>query len=236
LGPRQLGFTDMANLTLNRALDLAHIDFAEYTGGDATPVSPNELDVANDRYTAQIFGSSYFYLGDGTVTSVDAQYKGKDAFHIDGLEVAFSTLSADRDDSDAVLNDLFGGNDAMIGSSGDDGLTGLGGDDLLKGGKGADTLIGGAGADHLVGGKGADHFTFTDAADSAKGASDVISGLSAEDVVDLSAFGITAEDLSMSYRADKDLTTYKVDTNGDGATDLSFTARGDHTGDTHFVF
>ena len=93
------------------------------------------------------------------------------------------------------------GNDALIGGDGDDALDGGAGNDFLAGGDGDDTLRGGADTDFLVdgpgdddlyGGDGVDFFIFSPVAGT--GGSDVIlDWSSAEDRIDLSAFGLTEE-------------------------------------------
>ena len=92
-----------------------------------------------------------------------------------------------------------GGNDTLTGGAGEDTLTGGidndmlnggAGDDTLNGDAGADTLTGGAGDDDLSGGTDADTFVFS-TADS--GDSDAILDYTTGDMIDLSAFELTAE-------------------------------------------
>ena len=71
-------------------------------------------------------------------------------------------------------------------------LSGGAGDDTLNGGGGDDTLTGGAGDDDLSGGVGDDTFVFS-TADS--GDSDAILDYTG-DMIDLSAFDLTADRLS----------------------------------------
>ena len=87
---------------------------------------------------------------------------------------------------------LYGGpgEDTINGGEGDDKLVGCTGDDTLNGDAGADMLIGLAGSDDLTGGIGDDTFVFS-TADS--GDSDAILDYSDGDMIDLSAFELTAE-------------------------------------------
>ena len=97
------------------------------------------------------------------------------------------------------------GADALAGNLGDDVLMAGEGGDSLQGGEGADKLVGGAGEDRLEGGAGDDHLWGGEW--SADGASDTFvfspgSGQdmvhdfeTASDVIDLSAYGITWEEL-----------------------------------------
>ena len=85
----------------------------------------------------------------------------------------------------------------VSGLGGDDKITTLGGNDTIDGGTGRDTvnagngndfIIGGGGADKLTGSAGNDTFVFKAVADSAKGASDVITDFThGADKMDLSA-------------------------------------------------
>ena len=97
------------------------------------------------------------------------------------------------------------GDDTLNGGGGDDMLMGGEGDDTLVGGDGADTLTGGSGDDDLTGGGGVDTFVFSTAD---AGDSDVILDFDttqdANDVLDLSAFGLDMEQLmdAIEYRGD----------------------------------
>jgi len=77
------------------------------------------------------------------------------------------------------------GQDKLQGGAGIDLLRGGGGDDRLFGGVGADTLDGGAGNDRLQGDAGADTFILSDGIDR------VMDFVDGEDLLDVSAFGIT---------------------------------------------
>ena len=104
---------------------------------------------------------------------------------------------------------LYGGSgeDTIMGGEGNDTLVGCTGDDTLVGGAGNDTINGAAGDDDLTGDgegvtAGADTFVFSP--DDGSG-SDVIVDFDSteEDRIDLSAFGLTAEELTplISVRA-----------------------------------
>ena len=106
------------------------------------------------------------------------------------------------------------GGDTLEGGMGDDTLNGGGGDDMLMGGEGGDTLVGGDGADTLTGGSGDDDLTGGGGVDTFvfstadAGDSDVILDFdtteNANDVLDLSAFGLDMEQLmdAIEYRGD----------------------------------
>jgi hypothetical protein len=68
--------------------------------------------------------------------------------------------------------------DTIYGMGGADTISSAGGADIVDGGSGNDILTGGLGADQLTGGTGADRFVYNSAAESAVGASDVITDFS----------------------------------------------------------
>ena len=78
-------------------------------------------------------------------------------------------------------------------------LMGGDGDDTLTGGDGADMLDGGPGDDDLTGSAGADTFVFSPGS----GSDVIVDFAAADDRIDLSAFGLTAEELTplISVRA-----------------------------------
>jgi Ca2+-binding RTX toxin-like protein len=120
--------------------------------------------------------------------------------------------------------------------------------DVLSGGAADDTLTGAGGADTLTGGAGADSFIYGFVHQSWSDGADLITDLEAGDVIDLSridadrrtagdqAFTLTsafdhhAGELTVSYDAGQDLTTFAGDVNGDGVADLVIQASGDQTG------
>jgi Ca2+-binding RTX toxin-like protein len=127
------------------------------------------------------------------------------------------------------------------------------GDDTLLGGAGDDVLNGGGGADQLGGGDGADTFVYEYLDDSGSQLSDPldhITDLDSTDLIDLSALaagaaggtltlvdhfsgdGVSGE-VTLSYDKgngdDIPATTYlKVDSNGDGVSDMTVALDGDH--------
>ena len=114
-------------------------------------------------------------------------------------------VGGDEDETGDVGDKLYGGDgdDDLSGGGGEDMLNGGAGDDDLAGGNDNDTLTGGAGNDDLSGGDGADTFVFSTAD---AGDSDVILDFdpTENDKLDLSAFGLTDEELleAIEYRGD----------------------------------
>lgn len=99
-----------------------------------------------------------------------------------------------------------GGNDLLLGGTGHDTLRGDTGDDVLFGGAGNDVLRGGSGADTLSGGAGRDVFRFeydSYYGGDANGGQDVILDFrTGIDQIDLRAYGIKAEDVTMTDTPD----------------------------------
>lgn len=85
-----------------------------------------------------------------------------------------------------------GGKDRLVGGDSNDLLRGDAGNDRLVGDAGSDTLIGGPGRDTLVGGDHSDVFVFAP-----RGGADVILDLSRHDRIDLTAFDIGLDDLTI---------------------------------------
>jgi Ca2+-binding RTX toxin-like protein len=92
-------------------------------------------------------------------------------------------------------DDILIGNAAdnvLTGNGGDDHLLGRDGDDRLHGGAGDDVLNGGAGNDTLFGGAGNDVYVFAD------WGTDRIVGYQQGEKIDLSALGVTLDDVRVS--------------------------------------
>jgi Ca2+-binding RTX toxin-like protein len=147
-------------------------------------------------------------------------------------------------------DDLFGegGNDTLEGGADNDRLSGGNGADSLSGGAGNDWLYGGAGQDTMAGGPGVDRFVFLDITDSTNAAPDRIIDFNpgAGDLVDLSAIDadpVAAGDqafafvpaftgdpgqATLSFDPVTNITTLRLDQNGDGAADFTLLLDGNH--------
>ncbi len=130
-----------------------------------------------------------------------------------------------------------GGDDSLTGRAGADDLQGGAGADLLFGGAGADTLLGGNGADTMTGGGGADLFWFAAATDAGTTAAtqDVITdfGTGADKLyladlnltfIGTEAFGGNAGEVR--YVIADGNTSVRIDTDGDGARDMTILLQG----------
>lgn len=124
--------------------------------------------------------------------------------------------------------------------------TGNGIANRLVGNAGENVLTGGGGGDQLTGGAGADVFRYTALKDSTVFKSDVITDLSDNDMIDLSAidantgqsgdqafqlvdsFSNTAGQITLDYSSVTGLTTLLADVNGDGVADMQIFIEGNH--------
>jgi Ca2+-binding RTX toxin-like protein len=146
----------------------------------------------------------------------------------------------------------------ITGSAGANFLSGEAGNDLLFGGDGADTLLGGAGRDQLTGGAGADTFVVRDESVAlpaleidqildfsiAQGDrlnlmavdADITAGADGDQAFEVVA-ALTGEagQLFMFYTASQDVTTLRLDVDGDGRADYQLRINGDVTGDTGWL-
>jgi Ca2+-binding RTX toxin-like protein len=153
-----------------------------------------------------------------------------------------------------VLSGL-AGNDTINGGDGADTLLGGDGADRLSGDAGADTINGGAGNDQLTGGAGADTFVFGNESVRLSGSSaaaietDNLLDFNAGegDRIDLSAidanstlagdqaftfvtsFGGVAGEATLSYDLGANITTLRLDIDGDGNADYQLRITGDAT-------
>jgi Ca2+-binding RTX toxin-like protein len=85
-----------------------------------------------------------------------------------------------------------GGNDKLVSAAGADILDGGDGADRLQAGSGKDSLEGGAGDDLLAGGRGQDTFVFATGSDTDAVVAFKDSGGAQDDLIDVSALGITS--------------------------------------------
>ncbi|HEX8257248.1 MAG TPA: hypothetical protein VF589_06415, partial [Allosphingosinicella sp.] len=100
------------------------------------------------------------------------------------------------------------------GGQGDDRIVGGRSDDFLVGGAGNDRLTGKGGDDMMIGGGGEDTFVFN----GAPGEDTILDFTSGSDQIDLSAYGITSDDVDT--QASGDDTIVRVDANQDGNFDF----------------
>lgn len=147
--------------------------------------------------------------------------------------------------------------------AGDYTITGGADSDILAGGRGDDSIAAGAGDDRITGGQGADLISGEAGADSFvydalnqsghHGLYDLITDLEADDAIDLSAIDARADkagdqafhlvaaftghagELALSYDADADVTTLRVDVDGDARADMAVHITGDRQGFDNFV-
>lgn len=120
----------------------------------------------------------------------------------DGMDSIWGEADDDTMGGNGDDDQMWGGdgNDGMAGGGGDDQLFGGSGDDRIYGGTGADTIAGGTGNDLLVGQSGIDTFVFESdwGQDQIASYGDIGSGQPrVDEVIDMSAIGITFDDLTI---------------------------------------
>ena len=176
-------------VTVNLATDNATGD-AETVSGDGTTESPFVFTYEPDDDMPTL---DHVTNAPG-VSSGNVATNGAFGDRLGGIQNLTGSNHKDTLTGDGDPNVLKGGggNDTLVGAEGDDKLYGGAGRDSLSGDVGADTLNGGAGDDELTGGDGADTFVFGPG-----DGDDVINGfVVAEDMIDLTAFGLDADDLA----------------------------------------
>jgi Ca2+-binding RTX toxin-like protein len=158
-------------------------------------------------------GSSFTFFKGGAVTSIEQAIAdmgvGGDWLRYTnssvGVSVDLSLNTASGFVSIASVENAAGGafNDTIIGSGvannligngGDDVIDGAAGNDTINGGAGADTITGGAGGDNLVGGADIDTFVFAAGSGADNIADFDANGIGGQDLLDISAYGITSSD------------------------------------------
>ncbi|RYZ15249.1 MAG: heme peroxidase [Alphaproteobacteria bacterium] len=213
---------DTVETTLDAYTLAANIENLSYTGAAAFTGAGNELDnviiggAGADTLTG-LGGNDTYVVTAGDVI-VEAAGGGTDtvsssASYTLGAELENLTLTgggATNGTGNAVANAIIGNDGAnqLFGAGGDDNINGGDGADLIDGGEGNDALNGGAGndTDTIIGGAGNDTIDVSNGNDliryTASGfGADTITGFDAtatggQDLIDLSALGITAANLS----------------------------------------
>ena len=150
-----------------------------------------------------------FLAADGTAFDVSQLGNNANIGGTYGL-VGLGTGGSDVMDESSAVDNVY-----LNGGLLSDTLTGGSGNDYLVGGGGVDYLDGGAGNDKLIGGSGLDYFVFTGTA----GNDEILDFRSGKDVIDLSSYGITADNVSTTdVRGD---TFVFVDSDANGSVDFT---------------
>ena len=196
-----------------------------FTAGDstATPPTMDMFNAATDEIVANWMPGAASPATRPDAVEADDNVDTTKSYAEGDILASIENITGSRQDDeitgDAVPNTLKGGagndtlsgglqNDKLYGEAGNDDLNGDGGADMLMGGAGNDdldggteddTLNGGAGDDDLTGGDGDDTFVF----EPGNGDDVIVTFVSTEDKIDLSAFGLDADELkaAISVRA-----------------------------------
>lgn len=170
------------------------------TNGDVSP-EVIEFISASDSLTgkAQLAVS---YEVSGTTTLIDLEFgvRVRGDLNDNVLTGGIADDIIHGRDGDDTIN-AGDGDDQVTGGGGADVLNGEAGDDLLLGRKGDDTLNGGKGNDELIGGAGDDTFVFA-----LGDGEDLLRGFGGGDVIDLSATGLTASDVTITHNGGRSYT------------------------------
>jgi Ca2+-binding RTX toxin-like protein len=172
--------------------------------------------LGNDIYIVENAGDTIIELAsegeDGVFSSVDFTMTAGAYIEVLGTNWGDGTAPINL-----TANDL--GN-SVYGNAGANILNGGGGNDQLVGGAGNDRLNGGTGSDTLNGGSGDDRFVFT----GTPGSDTIVDFTSGTDKLDLSAFGITAANVTTATANGNIILS--VDSNQNGTADFTITLIG----------
>jgi Ca2+-binding RTX toxin-like protein len=216
----------VAKIVFKAGIDMSELDLSDFTGGSVGNLSRSSVTLTAGEFSATITGESFGYdFWDdqitGTAHTFTASHNGEELLVATKLDLDLGVLYSHRDDAGALIDDIFGGRDTILGSAETDVIYGFGGGDRIDGNRGADLLAGGGGADVFV---------FDRRADSTKSAPDTILDLERKDFLDLSALGVGLEDVKIRYQETLGVTMFSIDLDGDGRSDMGFLAVGDHSG------
>ncbi|HEX6829795.1 MAG TPA: calcium-binding protein, partial [Burkholderiales bacterium] len=156
-------------------------------------------------------------VSEGAVAGTDTVVSTAGAYTLAGNveNLSFAGIGSFVGAGNGLANGLTGGggDDTLGGAGGNDTMDGGAGNDSLNGGQGDDRVTGGGGDDFLIGGPGADVFVFA-----AGFGHDTVSGFDSnpaggQDLLDLSAFGITdfANQVSITDLGSDTLITIEAD-------------------------
>ena len=175
-------------------LDTDNEDTGVTPAGTGTPAAPYTFDYDPTDGTPSSETPTIGHVDEDGVQAGNAADNGAFGDRLGGIQNLTGSNQVDSltgDDTHNVLKGL-GGNDTLIGADGNDTLMGGDGHDrTMTGGAGNDRLVGGAGNDQMTGDAGTDTFVFGPGH-----GDDIINDLTvADDRIDLSAFGLDADDL-----------------------------------------
>jgi Ca2+-binding RTX toxin-like protein len=194
--------TDTIETALNSfsLAGIANVENLKFTGAGDFVGTGNALGNVitggggNDRFVAIVGDGNDSYVGGNGVDTLD----------LSGTTAA-AIISGSSATSAQIGSDGLSGIENIIGSQGNDAITGTGSANVINGGAGNDTINAGGGTDRVIGGAGNDILDGGGASDIFIFASgfgnDVINAFDAnpnggQDFLDISMFGITADDFA----------------------------------------
>ena len=208
---------------------LDQVDFAgnEYGQSLYGSAGVNNLNGgAGNDYLVGLGGNDFLIGGEGNDNMAGGT--GNDLYYADGGDAVFENTNEGDDLVVALQSFALGAGQSIETLSAAEGSANINltGNELaqsLYGNAGNNLLNGGGGNDYLVGGAGGDRFVFT----GAPGNDAVADFLSGTDKIDLSAYGITAAQVSASASGGN--TLLSIDSNADGSADFTITLIGGGT-------
>jgi Ca2+-binding RTX toxin-like protein len=175
----------MAFASTSVAVNMNNWQFYETTNLQVTSTQITEthgFDMRTTLYLGIGFsGDAQIGILSGELHEIYHYLNGVEQWYVTGLMARDAAVVADylNDDSPAVLNYLFAGNDTFNGSTFADQLNGYNGNDKINGSGGNDKINGGAGSDVINGGAGNDTITW--------GTGDTVNGGVGKDILKVSA-------------------------------------------------
>lgn len=236
---------DRVEIKADKAVTNIRVTFTSADVGNANPLDGNNavnedgglaVRIQAEDAAGNLIGSVSRFDDEGITfeTKGDAKFDVRDlptgTQRGDGFDVVTLGTSGNDTFNESGENEAYyinagGGNDTIIGGLLNDFLVGGAGNDRLEGRQGDDSLLGGGGSDVFV-------FTGTNREFGLDRILDFTTGV---DKIDLSAYGITAANVTSTTRQTS--TFLLIDTDKDGVTDLNIVIVGAPApADSDFIF
>ncbi|MEI4235144.1 choice-of-anchor I family protein [Roseovarius sp. D22-M7] len=188
----QIGDTTLAFIGLERTGEVMIYDISD-------PDDAKFLDFIDGRATGNVSPEIIEFIAPEDSATGEAQIAV--AYEVSGSTAVFDLPFGEKIKGgfrDDVLTGSIG-SDKIFGRAGDDEIDAGGHDDIVRGGLGDDVIDGGFGNDILTGGFGADVFEFNFFS-----GNDVIKDFRRDDVIDMTAAGLSFDDLTITKTGRKE--------------------------------
>lgn len=188
----QIGDTTLAFIGLERTGEVMIYDISD-------PENAKFLDFIDGRATGNVSPEIIEFIAPEDSATGEAQIAV--AYEVSGSTAVFDLPFGEKIKGgfrDDILTGTIGA-DKIFGRAGDDDIDAGGHDDIVRGGWGDDRIDGGFGNDVLAGGRGADVFEFN-----LFSGEDVIKDFRRDDLIDMTATGLSFEDLTITKTGKKE--------------------------------